>query len=134
MTIHSYIEKLDSFRQNEKPEAVLVIVDNPELIKIVIAWTNVDVHTATKPTELLGNSDSMVWEWLWTNAQYSLRELKIKANVAYSESVLTQKIELLAGNRVLYPDGTINTFVQRYLRERVRRLFETKASARRMGQ
>ena len=32
----------------------------------------------------------------------------------------------LIGNRVLYPDGTVNSFVQRYLRDRVLKLFEPK--------
>lgn len=33
----------------------------------------------------------------------------------------------LTGNRVLYPDGTVNSFVQRYLRQQVLKLFQTKA-------
>ena len=32
-----YTEKLDWFKQNERPEVVLVVTDNPELIKIVVA-------------------------------------------------------------------------------------------------
>ena len=42
MSENLYIEKLDWFKQNEKPETVLVIADNPELIQIVIAWTNLE--------------------------------------------------------------------------------------------
>ncbi len=38
-----YAEKLARFKQNEKPEAVLLVADNPERIKIVIAWTNLVV-------------------------------------------------------------------------------------------
>jgi hypothetical protein len=32
----------------------------------------------------------------------------------------------LIGNRIIYPDGTVNSFVERYLRERVVKLFEAK--------
>jgi hypothetical protein len=32
----------------------------------------------------------------------------------------------LIGNRILYPDGTVNSFVQRYLREQVLKFFDTK--------
>ena len=42
-----YTEKLTWFRQNEKPEAVLVVADNPDLIKIVVAWTSLDVRRKT---------------------------------------------------------------------------------------
>jgi hypothetical protein len=40
-----YAEKLAWFKQNEKPEVVLVVADNPELIKIVVAWTSLAVTT-----------------------------------------------------------------------------------------
>ena len=130
MIVDLYIDKLDWFRRNEKPEAVLVIADNQELIKIVVAWANLEVHRAEKLTELVGQSDCTIWEWLWKNARYSLKDLKGKTGVAYSESVLEDKMWLLIGNSVLYPDGTVNTFVQRYLRERVLRLFESRKPTR----
>jgi hypothetical protein len=40
--------------------------------------------------------------------------------------LVERKLKPLVGNRVLYPDGTVNSFVQRYLRERVLKLFDTK--------
>jgi hypothetical protein len=36
------------------------------------------------------------------------------------------KLRSLIGNRILYPDGTVNSFAQRYLRERVLKLFQAK--------
>jgi hypothetical protein len=121
-----YSEKLVQFKQNEKPEIVLMIVDNPELIKIVIVWSNLEIKRSDKLTELIGESENEIWEWLWKNSRFSLTELKVKAGIAYSESVLEQKIKPLIGNRILYPDGTVNSFVQRYLREQVVKLFEVK--------
>lgn len=121
-----YTEKLNWFKQNEKPEAVLVIADSPELIKIIIAWTNLEVRHAAEMTELAGDSENEVWEWLWENSRFSLTELKAKTGVPYLESVLEQKMKPLIGNRVLYPDGTVNSYVQRYLRDQVVKLFETK--------
>jgi len=40
--------------------------------------------------------------------------------------LVERKLKPLVGNRVLYPDGTVNSYVQRYLRERVLRLFDAK--------
>lgn len=60
-----YIAKLDWFKQNEKPEAVLIIADNPELIKITIAWTNMEVRRAGCLTRLGGKSENVIWDWLW---------------------------------------------------------------------
>jgi hypothetical protein len=33
----------------------------------------------------------------------------------------------LIGNHIIYPDGTVNSFVERYLREQVIKLFEAKS-------
>jgi hypothetical protein len=126
MTEDLFIEKLNHFKQNEKPEAVLLIADNPEFIKILVAWTNLEVEHNKELTKISGESDNEVWEWLWENAKFSLTDLKIMIGVSYSESTLENKMKPLLGNRVLYADGTINSFVQRYLRERVLKFFETK--------
>ena len=122
-----YAEKLTWFKQNEKPEAVLVIADNPECIKIIVAWTNLDVRCTEKLTEIKGKSENEVWDWLWENTKYSRTELKDKISIPLSESVLGNKMRPLIGNRIIYPDGSVNTFVQRYLREQVARLFEAKS-------
>jgi len=121
-----FAEKLAWFKRNERPEAELLVADNPERIKIVIAWTNLNVRRAEKLTELTGESENEVWEWLWKNTQYSRAELKEKIGVPLSESGLEIKMKPLIGNRVIYPDGMVNSFVQRYLREQVLKLFETK--------
>ena len=120
-----FIEKLHWFKENEKPEAVLVIADNSELIKIIIGWTNLEVRHTDSILELNNASENEIWEGLWKNTKINLTELKEKTGVPYSESVLENKLKPLIGNRILYPDGTINSFVQRYLRERVLTLFES---------
>jgi hypothetical protein len=121
-----FAEKLAWFKQNERPEAVLLVADNPERIKLVIAWTNLSVRRAEKLTELTSESENEVWEWLWKNTSYSRVELKEKIGAPLSESGLESKMRPLIGNRIIYPDGTVNSFVQRYLREQVLKLFEAK--------
>ena len=121
-----YAEKLAWFKQNEYPEVVLLVSDNPERIKLVVAWSNMDVRQAEKLTELTDESESEVWAWLWKNAKYSQAALIEKLGVRFSESALESKMRPLISNRILYPDGTINSFVQRYLREQVVKLFNTK--------
>jgi len=119
-----FAEKLAQFKQNEKPEVVLLVADNPELIRITVAWTNTTV-TRMKRTRQPGDlSDAEFWDWLWKHAQYSTEELLLKSSI--SKYGFEYKIQMLIGNRVLYPDGTVNTYVQRYLRERVLKLFEEK--------
>lgn len=122
----TFAEKLAYFKQNEKPEVVLLVADNPELIKIIIAWTNIDIKYIDKLTQPNSDSEREIWEWLWQNTKFSLAELKEKADIPCVESVLEKKMKPLIGNRIIYPDGTVNSYVQRYLKERVVKLFEVK--------
>ena len=123
----SYTEKLNWFKQNEKPEVVLLLAENPDLVKIVVSWTSLDTKYGDKLSELLCNSESEVWEWLWENTTYSLKEQKDKIGTSLSENALEKKMKPLIGNRIIYPDGTLNSFVERYLREQVIKLFEAKS-------
>jgi hypothetical protein len=41
-----------------------------------------------------------------------------------------RKFEALVANRVLYPDGTVNSFVQKYLQDRVLTLFKIRRPMR----
>ena len=121
-----FTDKLAWFKQNERPEVVLVVADNPELIKILVAWTNLDARRSDKLTKLAGETESEVWEWLWQITNYRLGELKEKIGISFSELSLENKLKPLIGNRIIYPDGTVNSFVERYLREQVAKLFEAK--------
>ena len=122
-----FIEKLDYFKQNEKPEVVLLIAENPELTKIIITWTFLYVKQTEILTELIGDSERETWEWLWQNTTFSLTELKEKADISIADYILKNKMKPLIGNHIIYPDGTVNSYVQRFLRERVVKLFEGRS-------
>ena len=119
-----FTQRLQRFKQNENPEAVLLVADEPELTKIVVAWNSLDVRPVVKPSRFQGKSERDVWDWLWANAHYSTDDLAERSSL--TAPLVIRKLKPLIGNRVLYPDGTVNSFVQRYLRERVLKLFDTK--------
>ncbi len=48
-----FTQRLQRFKQNENPEAVLLVADDPELTKIVVAWTSLDVRPVVKPSRFL---------------------------------------------------------------------------------
>jgi len=125
-----YMEKLAWFKRNEKPETVLLVSENTELIKIILAWTNIDVKCAEKLTDFKSESEKDIWGWLWENTIYSKKEFIDTTGIHFSETALDVKLKPLISNRILYPDGTINSYVQRYLRERVVKLFETRTKSK----
>ena len=120
----TFAQCLARFKQNEAPEAVLPVADDPTLTKIVVAWNNLDVRPVKKPRRLPGESEHDQWDWLWANVSYSLDDLGERSGLTVA--LIERKIKLLIGNRILYPDGSVNSFVQRYLRERVLKLFDAK--------
>ena len=126
MIENMYNEKLVWFKQNEKPETVLLLVENPELAKLVIAWTNLDVHISDVLNDDVVGTEVETWEWLWANTVYNLMKFKEIVGVPMATSVLESKLKRLIYNRIIYPDGTINSYVQRYLREQVVKLFEKR--------
>ena len=124
MSAEVYRERLTWFKTNEKPEVILLMGEDRSLMQIVLAWTNVSVRMREPLTPLRAQSENATWEWLWENTEYSRQDLIAKSSVP--EYGLDERLAVLVGNRVLYPDGTINSFVQRFLREKVLRLFDVK--------
>ena len=79
MSNDMYAEKLAWFKENERPEAVLLVADDPQLTKVVVAWTNTAVRRRETPSKLRGDSEGEVWKWLWENTEYSRQELIAKS-------------------------------------------------------
>ena len=124
MTDELYCEKLNWFKENEKPEIVLFITDSEPRTRIVIAWTNTKTSVSKEISPLKTDVESEIWEWLWQNTEFSLDELRMKSSVSSLE--IDRLLRPLVANRLIYPDGTVNSFVQRYLREKVHKLFDAK--------
>jgi len=123
-----FAEKLQWFKENEKPEVVLLLADSPALTKMLIAWSTTRVTRVEEPPPLKDASENGVWDWLWANARFSKEELFSKTGLAAYK--LEEKLEGLITNRIIYPDGTIHSFVQRYLRQQVVELLDPKAKGR----
>ncbi|MBN2310607.1 MAG: hypothetical protein JXR94_16665 [Candidatus Hydrogenedentes bacterium] len=120
-------QKLTSFKEDEQPEAVLLVAGQAELARIAVAWTQIEIAPRRNPPKPKGRSSGAIWAWLWANTDYDRSELL--ARVPNATSRTDKNLDALIAARVLYPDGTLNSFVQRYLCEQVARLFA--ASTRR---
>jgi len=123
----TYTERLNRFKHNEKPEVVLLLADNPDGVKLILAWANTKVERHGSLTELKGEGEADVWDWLWENSTFCCTELIEKSGLHLTDTGLESRLRPLIGNRLLYPDGTVNSFVQRYLRERVLKLFQARS-------
>ena len=116
------------FRQSERPEVVLCIIDDPRAARVMLAWTTVRVRLPRTASKLPLNDTAETWEGLWRCCRYPVKELATRAGL--SVTATRAKMEELAGNRAVYPDGTINSFVRRYLRKKVVDILTAKPTSR----
>lgn len=131
MARNVWLEGLDAFKKSERPEVVLMVAGQAELMRIAVAWMHTDVTRARPLTKLRGASESEVWSWLWENARYDREGLL--ARIPSAAARTEKSLAALIANRVLYPDGTLNSFVERYLKERVIKLFAPSTRKRTRG-
>lgn len=126
---NQFKDALDRFKNLEQPEAVLLVASHKEYVNIAAAWMQCRVRAKATPAGCPDKPDSDIWAWLWENAHFSRAALKERSGVP--EKRFEDRLDTLVANRVLYPDGTINSFVRRYLREKVLKLLGVDAKTRR---
>lgn len=116
MKKNKWLEALEQIKNDERPECVLLVSGSPSLIRIVVAWMSMPVARRRRLTVMPEYSQKK-WEWLWQNSLYSAEGLA--ARLPFCDKELEQKLRGLIANKVLYPDGTVNGYVERFLRARI---------------
>lgn len=118
--------RLAEIKRREKPEAVLMLAGSNELTRIAVAWLAMPVARRKRLSPCRRNDVDCVWRWLWENADYSRVDFFCRLTVSAEKA--ERMFDALVANRVRYPDGTVNSYVQRYLRQRVLTLFRIHRS------
>lgn len=113
----SYQAILQSFKDEETPESILLVAGSGELTRIAVAWTSAETKRTKRLSPRRGETSSELWDWLWRNTEFS-REVFL-ARIPCAGPKTAKNFDTLVANRVLYPDGTVNRFLQQYLRGRV---------------
>ncbi len=129
MRRNRFEDALDGFKQEEQPEAVLLVASHKDYVNIASAWMHVSVRRRRRLTKAAGTSEADEWDWLWENAQFSIESLRERSGVP--EKRFQDRLDTLIANRVIYPDGSVNSFVRRYLHEKVLTLLGVDAKTRR---
>ncbi|MCC6490145.1 MAG: hypothetical protein IT364_21850 [Candidatus Hydrogenedentes bacterium] len=55
------IQRLEAFKESERPETVLVVAGQSDLLRIVVAWMQTEVSRVRRLTRLQGKSETQVW-------------------------------------------------------------------------
>ena len=116
----AYQCELDWFKANEIPECVL-LVDN-SLLRFLVAWKRVVLLRKRRLTGLPNCDKAGIWQWLWQNVDFSMDDFAALSGTSIRNA--TEKFKMLSGNGMVYPDGTLNTYVDRLLKARTVLLFQ----------
>lgn len=110
------VQMIARFRKDEKLENAIVIVDDLDAMKLLIAWQGAAIQIdppECDPPE----GDVALWDWLWDCVAISYEDLADRAGLP--EIVVRNKFPVMVSARLVYPDGTISAHatgvIQNYL-------------------
>lgn len=121
MKTNRWMGTLECFRSKEQAESVLLVSGNVSLIRIIVAWMNMPIRRRKRLSPFPEGNDEQKWHWLWENAIFSMEELARRQ--PFADTQLEQKLNALIANRVLYPDGSVHSYVERLLREQILKMY-----------
>jgi hypothetical protein len=111
----NFEEIIEDFRQKEQIEDALCLIGKDDLAdglrKLAVAWGKIRINRTdrTDRTDKTNKkqSENEIWNELWDQVEYDFDEIKKISGVRIG---IEQKMDILIGNRIIYPDGTINSF------------------------
>jgi len=111
----NFSDILNHFKEKEKenPECIVPLIEDSVLRNGLVAWRSVKTATEEngKCTEL---TEVGQWDWMWSTVKYDQRKFAQVAGVPEHE--VQRLLNRLIGLRLIYPDGTVNTVAQDYLK------------------
>jgi len=108
----SFGEVLQEFKSSESPESIVPLIEGSSLRSGLVAWKSVAI--TNKASEDCPHKDDVSkWNWLWTCVSYDTGGFGIVAGVRVQDANIL--LHRLIGLRLVYPDGTINTYAKQYL-------------------
>lgn len=104
----TFRDAIATFRQSEQPEAILILLGkkdlDEQLRRVFIAWRN----TAPKLTKRAGQmfeDGPDLWDRLWRAVEIDPAIVKQISGV-YGDPM--RYVDVLRGNRLIYPDGSVS--------------------------
>jgi hypothetical protein len=115
-------EILEAAKSAETPDTILLVADSPLAQKLVVAWKTVDIQRTDPQLDFASLKD------VWAATQFDPKQWYIHAGLSPSDN---QRIgQSLIANGIVYPDGTVNELVHKFLNTQVAELVAKIKSGR----
>ena len=112
----SFGEILAYFKKTEASENIVPLIEDVQLRNALVAWKGVVIRY-NKSTNTPPPDEPSKWNWLWEQIEFDKTTFGVVAGLKAQDvgGILTRMI----GLRLIYPDGTVNTFARQYLRSMI---------------
>jgi hypothetical protein len=98
---------IDQAKECEPADVVLLISDQPEAQRMLVAWKSL-------PKKILeARKNPTCLQDIWDNIEFDIE--KWSANASVHTGLAKSISKMLISNNLIYPDGSLNSFVQKYL-------------------
>ncbi len=106
-------ELLAELKKAAMIQDVLPIVSDPAAQKLLLAWPRTCLRYE-EPPGAPPEDENGQWRWLWLGVAWDENELA--AISALQPFVLRIKLDQMKGNRLIFPDGSVSQYAERYLK------------------
>lgn len=100
---------LEPFRSKENPAQLATVIDSPDAIRVIAAWTATRrawKKAKGKPPKTL----ELLWSWLWRGVAFDRDTLAETSRLASDQAHYV--LRALVAARIVYPDGTITQYAE----------------------
>lgn len=114
--METFGEVLSYFKKIESVEAISPIIEDQSMRDGLVAWKSVVIRIYRNENCTL-TSEAERWNWLWDCTEFSIADFGSVAGVKQCDASLL--FQRLKGYRLIYPDGTINTWAIKFLQAHI---------------
>lgn len=106
-------DALAVFRGLESVEDAIIILDDEDALRVMVAWKKLD-HSWTRPGPRMPQpiAGKLGRLWTWVVQGWDIDVDKVSKLVGLPWTTTHDKIEMLVGNRLIYPDGSTSKYAQ----------------------
>jgi hypothetical protein len=103
-------ESIAPFRALEANDDAIPVLGDDKAMRVLVAWTHVDNEWAApelpRPRILPGRM-SALWDWIVAGWDVESMVQRVSRTSGVPADIVHSKLEILIGNRLIYPDGSM---------------------------
>lgn len=107
---------LEAMKQKEQVTDALPIADDDLAQRVLVAWPRISIHVSP-PDSMPPVPTNETWRWIWSGVTYDAQELAATAGIHLQ--MVRIKVDVLKGNHLIYPDGSISIYAAKLLAARM---------------